>query len=97
MPSVPKYCHNCGEPYPWQAAAIDNMREILAESDLNREEQNELALAMQEIVSDSPKAEAASLKVKRLAQGLGKPVYDVFVKVAADVISEAWKKQLFGG
>ena len=26
---VPKYCLNCGEPYPWQAFSIENLLEIV--------------------------------------------------------------------
>ena len=32
--AVPKYCINCGAAYPWQQSAIDNLKEILKESDL---------------------------------------------------------------
>jgi hypothetical protein len=92
--SVPHYCINCGATYPWQTAAIENFKEIVRESDLSSEDQEVLNKALPDIVSDTPKTESASLKVKRILEKMGKPLYEIAIKVVTDVGSETAKKIL---
>ena len=92
--NVPKYCSGCGAPFPWQTAAIENLQEILRESELSDEELEEAGAALPDIVRDTPKTESASLKMKRLLGKAGKPVYDVAIKVISDVASETAKKTM---
>jgi hypothetical protein len=90
--SVPKYCANCGQPYPWQRAAIENLTEVLRESELSVEEREEAIMTLPDIVRDTPKTESASLKMRRLLAKAGKPAYDVGIKVISDMASETTKK-----
>lgn len=91
---VPKYCINCGIAYPWQTAAIENLREILQESDLSSHDLQELDKALPDVLGDTPKTESASLKMKRIMGKLGKPLYEVAIKVVTDVASETAKKTM---
>jgi hypothetical protein len=91
---VPKHCINCGAAYPWQASAIENLMDILHESTLTSQEIQELERALPDILSDTPKTDSASLKVKRILGRMGKPLYDVGIKVFSDIASETAKKSL---
>lgn len=91
---VPQYCHNCGSAYPWQEAAIENLRDVLREGDLSEADFAELESALPDVIRDTPKTESASLRVKRLLGGVGKPVYDVAVRVISDIASETAKKTM---
>ena len=46
------------------------------------------------VVKDAPRAEVAALKLRKLLGKLGKPAYDVSIKVLSDLISETAKKTL---
>ena len=91
---VPNYCINCGATYPWQTAAIENFQEIVRESDLSSQDREDLDKALPDIVRDTPKTESASLKAKRILEKMGKPLYEIAIKVITDVASETAKKTI---
>jgi hypothetical protein len=91
---VPKYCFHCGKPYPWQAAAIENFREVLAGSELSAQDLQDVDKALPDVIRDTPKTQSASLRMKRILEKVGKPLYDVALKVFTDVASESAKKTL---
>jgi hypothetical protein len=92
--SRPAYCGACGKPHPWQASAIENLKEILRESELGAEDREEIERALPDVLRDTPKTESAALKVKRLLGKVGKPFYDIAIKVISDVASETAQKTM---
>ena len=92
--SKPAYCSGCGTPFPWQASGIENLRAVLEEVDLTAEDRDELDSVLPDVVRDTPKSESAALRMKRVLSKVGKPLYDVALKVATDVASETAKKTL---
>ncbi len=50
--------------------------------------------ALPDVLRDTPKTESASLKIKRILGKVGKPLYDVAIKVVTDIASEGAKKIL---
>lgn len=91
---VPKYCIECGAAYPWQAARVENFKEILRESELGVEDLREVEAALPDIVRDTQKTESSSLRLKRIMAKVGKPIYEVLVNVVTDIASESAKKTL---
>lgn len=91
---IPKYCGDCGAAYPWQASAIENLKEIWHESELSPEDVQELDAALPDLLHDTPKTESASLRMKRILAKMGKPLYEVAIKVVTDIASDAAKKSL---
>jgi len=91
---VPKYCGNCGAAYPWQTTAIENLRAVLQESELSTQDREEIDKALPDVLGDTAKTESAALKVKRILGKIGKPAYEVVIKVVTDVASETAKKTL---
>lgn len=91
---VPKYCFRCGTAYPWQVAALENLEGILKEGGLSEADMQEATIALPDVVQDTPKTQLASLKFKRLLGKLGKPIYDVAIKVVSDIASETAKKTM---
>lgn len=93
-PPVPAYCHGCGKSYPWQDAAIANLKDVLREGDLSEDDIAAAEATLPDVLRDTPKSEAAALRLKRIMAGLGKPVYDVAIKVVSDIASETAKKTM---
>lgn len=91
---VPAYCHGCGKPYPWQEAAIVNLKEVLREGDLSDDDIAAAEAALPDVLRDTPKSESAALRLNRIMSGLGKPAYDVAIKVVSDIASETAKKTM---
>jgi hypothetical protein len=92
--SVPKYCTDCGTAYPWQQSAIENLKEIFKQSDLSSQDVEIIEAALPDVLRDTPKTESSSLKLKGVLAKVGKPVYDISVKVITDVASETARKIL---
>ena len=91
----PKYCENCGEPYPWTAQAIEAGQELAEVLDgLTDTEKSELTKNIADLASDTPKTPLASARVKRILAKLGADAYQVAIKVVTDVATESAKKQL---
>ena len=91
---LPKYCIECGTAYPWQTAAIENFMGIVREGELSPQDLQDLDKALPDIVRDTPKTESASLKARRILEKMGKPLYDIAIKVFTDAASETAKKTL---
>lgn len=91
---LPKYCIECGAPYPWQCSSIENLKEVLSEGGLTPQDIQDVEIALPDIVRDTTKTEGASLKIKRILDKLGKDVYAIAIKVVTDIASETAKKTL---
>jgi hypothetical protein len=63
-------------------------------SDLGEEEATEVAALVPDLISDTPQAESAALRLKPILLKLGKVGYDVAVKIITDVASEVVKKTI---
>lgn len=95
--SVPNFCGNCGEPYPWTKIKIENSQELIEElGELSPEDKLILKTSLDELIRESPKAEVALLRFKKIATKLGKESYELFKKVISDIVSETIRKSLFG-
>lgn len=94
---APAFCHNCGEAFPWtlakQQAAIDLFREEL----MSQEEQEEFRNSVEQITRDSPQAQVASKRVRRLLGKVGKETASGIRDILVDIASETAKKLLFSG
>ena len=91
---VPKYCTKCGVAYPWQAGAIESLKETLREGGLDSNDIQIAEAAIPDIIHDTPRTELASLKLGRVLKKLGKPLYNVAIKVVTEVATEAAKKAM---
>lgn len=90
----PKYCVECGKPFPWQTAAIENLEEILRDDGISAADLEIVERSLADIVSDTPKTDSAVLKFKRILGKLSKPAYDLAIKVTTDLAAESAKKAL---
>ena len=91
----PRFCHNCGKPLPWTDRAISKAHELADEIDvLNKDEKKKLKTAIDDLTSDSPSTELATVRYKNLmvkaAPALGRAMNNVIVTIA----TEAAKKML---
>ena len=93
---VPVYCHSCGNAYPWTHTAPNSAKELVEELDqLDREEKDKLNGSIGELVRDSPQAQVAAVRFKKLIKKAGGPAADAIRRSLMDLASEAIKKQIF--
>ncbi|WP_027724534.1 DUF2321 domain-containing protein [Tuberibacillus calidus] len=94
---LPKFCHNCGQPYPWTKMKIEAAQELASEiNELTDDERELLAKSIDEIIKDTPKTTVAATRFKKLLAKVGAPIAESFREVLVDIISETAKKSIWG-
>ena len=90
-------CHNCGKPYPWTERGLKAAKELADElEELAPQEREDLKKSLDELVKDSPKAEVAGFRFKKLMKKAGAGSIEVMKTVVSDLLSETLKKSVFG-
>jgi uncharacterized protein DUF2321 len=70
--SIPAFCHECGEPYPWTQSKLEAAKEqIEMEQSLSVEDKVALTTDIEDIAHDSPRAGNAAKRVKAILQKVG--------------------------
>ena len=76
---------------------VEAANELFAElEELDHKDRQILKQSLDELIMDSPKAEVASLRFKKVMKKAGSGSYELVKGVLTDVLSETAKKLLFG-
>lgn len=95
--SVPAFCYNCGNPYPWTELKIQTAHELVQEiENLSDEDKNILTQSIDDIVKDSPKTTLAATRFKKIISRTGKEVAGGLRTILIDIVSEMAKKSIWG-
>ncbi|WP_461241176.1 DUF2321 domain-containing protein [Paucilactobacillus sp. N302-9] len=91
---VPKYCKNCGKPYPWTETEIKSTQEIINLSELSDEDKSDFNNTIPDLLIDSPKTKLAAIKFKIYSAKAGKFVAEALKDIMIELASEAALKEL---
>ncbi len=92
----PKFCDNCGKPYPWTDLKLKAAQELIDEAEkLTDREKDILKQSLDDLVRDTPNTQVAVLRFKKLAAKAGDVVLGGLRDIMVDVASETAKKILF--
>jgi hypothetical protein len=80
--------------YPWQIARVANALEVLRLEGLDEADVQEIKKNLPDITRPTPRSQAAALAVKKVLLRATKPLYDVCIKVVADIAAAAVKQYL---
>lgn len=95
--TLPKYCYNCGRPYPWTVKSIEAAKELATEVDnLTEEEKELLKKSIDDLVKEGPNQEVAQSRFKRLISKVGPEFVNGFKNILTDILSETIKKSIWG-
>ena len=88
---IPKYCHGCGEPYPWISGYIDEFNLLLEKIDTISDEQKEiLKKSFPDLLSDNVHYASSTLEIAPLLSEVGSIAAGAFQtllkKVAIDEV-----------
>ncbi|MDR2871302.1 MAG: DUF2321 domain-containing protein [Xanthomonadaceae bacterium] len=93
----PAFCHNCGSRFPWTERKIAGAVELVeAGADLTPDEVQQFRTDLTELTKDSPKAQVASLRFKKVMAKVGTSVASGVRDIVVDILSEAAKKAIWG-
>jgi len=92
---APRFCHNCGAAYPWTQSALDSLNSLTELADkLSAKERDQLRLAIDDLVRDTPRTEGAVATMKILAPKIGQEVWTGMKGILVSIATESAKKGL---
>lgn len=87
--SAPKFCHECGNPYPWTEEKMKAAKELTKEiDDLSEEERTLIEKSIDDIVKDTPRTKVATTKFKKIMSRAGSTVASELRELIVDIASE---------
>jgi hypothetical protein len=93
----PRFCHDCGKPYPWTSCRLEAVKAYAQELQaLTPEEGVQLAVSLDELVNDTPMAQVAAGRFKRLVTKAGGEAPGFSKEMLAYLVSETVKKAIWG-
>lgn len=91
---VPSYCDACGMAYPWQVSKVANALELLSLEGVADADVKEIERNLPDITRDTPRSQVAARRIRNALGKVGKPVYDVGIKVIGDIAAATAKSYL---
>ena len=92
---APKYCEECGVPFPWTEAALSAAKDYTDDLDqLNAEEKITLKATFDDLTSDTARTPVAANRFKKFMKKLGPAAADALTKIMVNVATEAAKNLL---
>ncbi|MFY9672943.1 MAG: DUF2321 domain-containing protein [Terriglobales bacterium] len=91
---APKFCHNCGNPYPWMADRLQTAKELLYHDDKLSLEDREKLWDLLQYVMSNPKSDLVPAKKKLIDIRLGKaaaPMREAVLDLLAKYFAEMSK------
>lgn len=94
---VPKYCHSCGNSFPWTESILKASHELIdIQESLNEDEKKELMESIIILTKDTPLAEVAKIKFKKIVSKLPSQMGESIKNIITDIISESVRKSIYG-
>lgn len=93
--TVPAYCSNCGNPFPWTASKIKAAHELAQElENISEEEKEILSKSIDDMIKDTPRTELATMRFKKILSKAGKTAIEAFRIILVDIITDKAKMLL---
>jgi hypothetical protein len=93
---APKFCINCGEPFPWTRAKIKAANSLAKELDsIDDQDRSELERSIDELTKNTASTQVAAVRFKKIMAKAGSSAASMFRDILTDVLSETVKKILW--
>jgi hypothetical protein len=91
----PKFCGECGNPFPWTATALASAKEYTDELDtLSADEKTSLKTTIDELTVDNPATPVAAERFKKFIAKVGPAAGSVLQSIITTIASQEAKKWL---
>lgn len=93
----PKFCHKCGNGYPWTVNAIQTANDLITEfDDISEDEITILKDSIGDLIKAGPKAIIAEKRYNKTMAKVDSKSRDAMKEILTNVLNERVKKSLFG-
>ena len=91
--SIPQFCDNCGEMFPWTREKMEALVAIAAEEEsLSDADRESLRRDAPLIATDNPESEVAALRIKKIMSKVGEHAAPLMWKIVTELATEGAKK-----
>ena len=90
----PRFCFQCGSPFPWQEAKIAAAKELADELDLPDEARETLRGSIDDLTADTPRTALAITRYRKVVKG-ARAVAKTLKPIMIEIVTDAVKKTLF--
>ena len=95
MRHLPRFCHECGEAYPWTKANSEALAALISTLDeLTPSEREQLQKSIPDIIADTTKSGVAATWFKKAVTKVGQEARKLMVDVLSKVATDAVKGQM---
>jgi hypothetical protein len=94
LTNPPAHCTACGKPFPWTIKALNATKELAEELELSNDEAAKLEQDATDIISENPRTQVATLRIKKVMQKIGEEGANILRGILVNLACEAAKKQL---
>ena len=94
--SPPAFCHECGHPYPWTAAALRAAESLADEMGITDEEKTLLKEGVRDLVRETPNTPVAKTRFKKVIQKAGGEAKSTMRAILTNITSRAIIESIFG-
>lgn len=92
----PKFCDNCGQPFPWTVNKLNAAAELTKLADnLDADEKIDLNKSIEDLVKETPNVPVAQVKVKKYLAKAGQEIKQGMRDILVDVVSETIKRTIW--
>lgn len=95
--SIPRFCRNCGNPYPWTETALEAARTLINEDEnLSSDDKQKFSETLPDLIVESPtpKTQLAATRFKRFLSKSVSYTAEGLREIIVDIASESIKKSL---
>ena len=94
---APKYCPQCGSPYPWTQQAIEAAVDLIIESNRSLEaSRQKIEQTLVDVVRETPRTAVAVARIREWLADASAASAAAFERVLTNVVSDVVKRAIFG-
>jgi hypothetical protein len=91
---APAFCQECGKPYPWIEARLEEATKLIDMSEVPRAEKEALREDLGALTGDAPGSNVAAIRVKKFLAKASAETASALRSILVEVATEATKKML---
>lgn len=89
----PKFCPECGNPYPWTEKALTAAKELIIMSDVNEEVKDDLIKELANVAADTPRTNVIAIKfsqfIKDAVPVIGSAIKDLIINIGSEALCKS--------
>ncbi len=92
---LPKFCDNCGTPYPWTQIKLKAAKDIISLVEtLTHEQKHDFVLTLEQLIRETSEAPLSKIKFKRYIKKIENDLAQSIKELLIDIVPDSIKKSI---